>query len=245
MSYGRSGERAETSYLESLSDLFVGFLFIFIILLMTFALGLVQAQQRTETEQNLLINADQLRAEMLHAIQRALARRGIAIEIDTRNGIARLPESLLFDSGDAHLRAGAGAKLDVVAQELSRILPCYATGVPRGPSCPHDSRPILDALFVEGHTDSIPIQTAEYQDNYDLSAQRAKQTFAVLVRPPSDLDRLRNDDGQALLSLGAYGAERPVASNATEEGRRRNRRIDLRFVVTTPRVARAATPARP
>lgn len=201
---------------------------------MAFALALAQAKQRTDLIEKDLTNAGELRAEMLTQIQQALKRHGIIIEIDTRNGIARLPESLLFDSGSASFRPGAEQKLQVLASELSTILPCYASGVSRPRTCPAESRTILDAMFVEGHTDSTGI----YANNFDLSANRAKAAFFALTNDANLLNRLHNDSGtgQPLMSLSAYGQTRPVAPNNTEDGRRRNRRIDLRFVVGTPRV---------
>lgn len=238
------GEAAEGSYLEALSDLFVGFLFIFIIFLMLFALLLAVAQKRTEAVTTRLTDAGLLRAQMLTEIQTALKRRGILITIDTRTGIARLPESLLFESGQAALRPDGQQKLGVVARELRTILPCYARGVKPLGRCNASAHPILDAMFVEGHTDNVPIRTFAFADNYDLSAQRSKQTFQALLRGSPDLDHLKNDTGQALMSLSAYGQARPLRPNTTDENRRANRRIDLRFVVGTPRTDDIETTSR-
>lgn len=229
-------EAIEGSYLEALSDLFVGFLFIFIIFLMLFALLLAETQKRAETATTRLLDAGALRAQMLNEIQEALKRRGITVEIDTRTGIARLPESLLFESGQAQLRPDGQTKLTIVAKELRAILPCYALGVRPLVKCSPGTHPILDAMFIEGHTDNVPISNAYFADNYDLSAQRSKQTFQALLHGSSDLDHLRNDSGQALLSLSAYGDARPLKPNTTADNRRANRRIDLRFVVGTPRL---------
>jgi chemotaxis protein MotB len=231
-----SNHASEGSYLEALSDLFVGFLFIFIIFLMLFALLLVVAQKRTEAVTTRLTDSGLLRAQMLSEIQTALKRRGIVISIDTRTGIARLPESLLFGSGEAQLSPEGEQKLKVVAHELLGILPCYARNVRPIAACSPSAHPILDAMFIEGHTDNVPISTLDFSDNYDLSAQRSKQTFQALLRGSPDLDRLQNDSGQVLLSLSAYGEKRPLKPNTSEANRRLNRRIDLRFVVGTPRV---------
>ena len=226
---------SESSYLEALSDLFVGFLFIFIIFLMLFALLLAVAQSKTEAEKTRLTDAGKLRAQMLMEIEGALKKRGIIITIDTRTGIARLPESLLFESGQAQLSPAGVQKLGVVAEELRSILPCYARGVRPRSSCAPNAHPILDAMFIEGHTDNVQISTLYYHDNYDLSAQRSKQTFEALVHGAPDLNHLKNDTDQALLSLSAYGDTRPLKPNDSDENRRLNRRIDLRFVVGTPR----------
>jgi chemotaxis protein MotB len=211
-------------------------LFIFIIFLMLFALLLAVAQKRTEAVTTRLTDAGLLRAQMLSEIQSALKRRGIIITIDTRTGIARLPESLLFESGQAQLRPDGQEKLGIVARELRAILPCYARGVRPVARCSAVAHPILDAMFIEGHTDNVPIKTSYLADNYDLSAQRSKTTFQALIRGSKELDRLQNESGQALLSLSAYGDARPIVPNTTDANRRSNRRIDLRFVVGTPRI---------
>lgn len=225
----------EGSYLEALSDLFVGFLFIFIIFLMLFALLLADTKHKTESITSRLTDAGALRARMLQEIEQALKRRGIRITIDTRTGIARLPESLLFDSGNDKLRPDGTRALGIVAQELRSILPCYAFGVHRSRNCVSSSHPILDAMFIEGHTDDVKILYSD-SGNYDLSAQRAKNTFLALKRGAPELERLRNASGQSLLSLSAYGPDRPLRPNTSEAGRKANRRIDLRFVVGTPSV---------
>jgi flagellar motor protein MotB len=235
MLHRRAGKEQESSYLEALSDLFVGFIFIFIIFLLLFALLLAEAQHRTEAVTTRLTDAGALRAQMLQEIEDALKRRGIQITIDTRTGIARLPESLLFESGSSELRADGADKLAIVAQELRAILPCYAYGLQPSGHCSPSAHPILDAMFVEGHTDNVQYTAGSF-DNYDLSAQRSKRTFVALRTSAPDLDQLVNGSGQPLLSMSAYGASRPVRSNDTTDGQRVNRRIDLRFVVGTPSV---------
>ena len=76
-------------------------------------------------------------------------------------------------------------------------------------------------VTVEGHTDDQPLREGPFQTNLALSAARAAavgERLLTLGLPPKQL------------SVAGYGAERPVASNATEEGRGRNRRIVLRVI---------------
>ncbi|MFZ8890287.1 MAG: OmpA/MotB family protein, partial [Pseudomonadales bacterium] len=76
-------------------------------------------------------------------------------------------------------------------------------------------------VTVEGHTDARPLRGGPSQTNLALSAARAAavgERLLTLGLPPEQL------------SVAGYGAERPVASNATEEGRARNRRIVLRVI---------------
>jgi chemotaxis protein MotB len=226
---------ASESYLESLSDLLVGMLFIFIIILMVYALNYREAQQQTRQVTERLANAAQLRSDLLSDLRLQLKRQGIPVAVDPTNGVMHLPESLLFDSGSAEFKPSGHRALAVLSRELEHDLPCYTFG--HIPSyCPRGARPIIDALFIEGHTDNVPIQNAGFYDNWDLSAARSKSTFQNLVKSSAMLARITNERRQPLLSISAYGDTRPVASNVSDEGRRRNRRIDLRFIISSPRI---------
>jgi flagellar motor protein MotB len=100
---------------------------------------------------------------------------------------------------------------------------------------------MLDAVFVEGHTDDIPVGTQNrFRDNWELSAQRAIETYKELKSIEPTLDELINEESvdgipQKLFSVAGYGEFRPRKSNDTEEGKQANRRIDLRFLMKTPR----------
>jgi chemotaxis protein MotB len=230
------------SYLESLSDLLVGMLFIFIIILMVFALNYRVAEQQQQTVTKHLSDSADQRSSLLKDLQERLKKSGIPVSIDPLNGVMHLPESLLFDSGSAEFRGGGEAALAVLGRELSRELPCYAFG--KRPSyCPVDSHAIIDTLLIEGHTDNIPIQTSAFADNWDLSAARSKVTFEALIHAAPGLGQITNERKQQLISISAYGSTRPVASNETKDGRSKNRRIDLRFVIGAPRVVNAADPS--
>ncbi len=79
-------------------------------------------------------------------------------------------------------------------------------------------------VVIEGHTDNIPIKaTAEtqYQDNMDLSFLRAKAIAGMLVE---------NGIARERISVIGYGDIRPVTSNDTNEGRAKNRRVEIKLV---------------
>jgi outer membrane protein OmpA-like peptidoglycan-associated protein len=85
----------------------------------------------------------------------------------------------------------------------------------------------LDAVFVEGHTDSDG--SAAY--NWQLSAARAINTFVALEEQGARALGLRNTQGQFLFSVAGYGENRPVTIERTDADKQQNRRIDLRFVM--------------
>lgn len=104
---------------------------------------------------------------------------------------------VLFASGSAELHPEAEAVLAQLAITL---------------------RGFGNPIRVEGHTDDVPIDGGRYRDNWDLSAARAASVVRVLGE---------NGIAPARLALLGFGEYRPLQSNATESGRRANRRVLL------------------
>ena len=75
------------------------------------------------------------------------------------------------------------------------------------------------AVQIEGHSDGVPIHTAQFPSNWELSTARATELTRLLIEkygiPP------------ARLSAAGYAEYHPIADNATEEGRTLNRRVDI------------------
>jgi flagellar motor protein MotB len=90
-----------------------------------------------------------------------------------------------------------------------------------------------ELLMVSGFTDDVPIHqgSTRFADNWELSAQRALTVTRALI-----------DEGMpsSLVFAAAFGAEQPVASNADDRGRSRNRRVEMAPV---PRSANPGKPA--
>jgi len=122
---------------------------------------------------------------------------GLSILARRNEIVIRLSESVFFAAGDATLEGKAVKAVRAIAAELA-------------------ARKV--EVRIEGHTDDRPIHTARYRSNWELSTARATSVIAVLA-----------DVGiaPARLSAAGYAEFHPVASNATEEGRRQNRRVDL------------------
>jgi chemotaxis protein MotB len=112
--------------------------------------------------------------------------------------ISLVSDNLLFPVGEAELRPAALAILDRIAGLLA--------GVP-------------NPIVVEGHTCNLPISTARFPSNWELSAARACTVVRYLVEHKAIPSRR--------LSATGYGDSRPIRSNATEEGRVLNRRVDI------------------
>jgi flagellar motor protein MotB len=263
---GRGGGAGdgEDSYLASVSDLMVGMLFVFIIMLMAFALNFRSAQQdasrtRAELEDaratvagerdelvrrnaavtevaERLLEQDRTRAALLEGLALDLGERAVPVVLDARNRVLRLPESLLFDSGSAALRPEGERALRELAATLATALPCHSRAPPGAQArCGEGgARPLLEAVLIEGHTDDVPLRGGGFGDNWQLSAARGVSTFKALTAAAPGLEDLENTRGEALLGVAGYEARRPVAAGSAPETRRLNRRIDLRFIVAAP-----------
>ncbi len=122
-------------------------------------------------------------------------------------------EQILFDSGSAEIKKNGKKVLDRVAEILKKVT---------------DKQ-----VRVEGYTDNVPISprlAAKFPTNWELSTARA-----------TTVARYLQDKGIDPKILGAcgYSEYRPVASNDTEEGRAKNRRIEISLI---PKEAESAAP---
>lgn len=77
-------------------------------------------------------------------------------------------------------------------------------------------------IVVSGHTDNVPIHNAQFEDNWDLSAERALNFMKILLNN-EELDKTR-------FSAVGYGEYHPVATNDTAEGRALNRRVEVSVI---------------
>ncbi len=146
-----------------------------------------------------------LRRQLATAIGPELQSHEITMRITPEGFVVSLSEMGFFDSGKATLLPGAAQKILRIAAVLAQ----------------HG----FD-LRIEGHSDDQPIHNDQFRSNWELSSARAMAVLSLLVR-----DSAFNP---AKLSVAGYGEYRPVTSNATPEGRRLNRRVDLVVVATTP-----------
>ncbi|WP_163650550.1 OmpA family protein [Modicisalibacter sp. 'Wilcox'] len=109
----------------------------------------------------------------------------------------RIQDHLLFGSGDAALTGGGREMISQLVAILQR----------------YDGE-----ISVEGHTDSVPIDTPRFPSNWELSSARATAILRYLVQAGVDPDRLR--------AVG-YADTRPLQSNRSAAGRAANRRVEV------------------
>ncbi len=184
-----------------------------------------------------LTNAQQLRSQMLAQIRLELEDRGIIVEIDDEHGILHLTEQAVqFQSGQATLPQEQVARLNVIGGVLAEILPCYVSYPTPPPSCIVRYRSKLEAVFIEGHTDNVPVGGGRFMDNWDLSAQRAMYVYRLMaLRMHPALAALQNEASFPIFSVSGYGEGRPRNRHRVPTADPVNRRIDLRFIMTPPK----------
>ncbi|MFN2308659.1 MAG: flagellar motor protein MotD [Gammaproteobacteria bacterium] len=147
----------------------------------------------------------------------------ISVRRDSRWLEVEINSSILFPSGSAQLAQTAAPML----KELADILAAFP-----------------NPLHVEGFTDTLPIRTAQFPSNWELSAARAASVVHLFARSGIAPERMA--------ALG-YGEYKPIADNGTPEGRAQNRRVvlvilageDPRWVRDTRQVGGLLTPASP
>ncbi|MGV7222492.1 MAG: OmpA family protein [Nitrospinales bacterium] len=123
------------------------------------------------------------------------------IEVNTDDKskiVVRISGETLYESGKADLRMESKPVLD----EIARILKAYPT----------------HKINIQGHTDDTEIQSEQYESNWELSAARASSALRFFLD--------KNIEPKRLTATG-YADTFPVASNQTEAGRMKNRRVEF------------------
>lgn len=241
----------DESYFVSMTDIMIGLLFIFIILLMFFAMRLQDATSELAKERERLRqvaddSSQQLRKlksiekdrdQVLASLQQSLKDRGVEVHINRDEGVLRLPEAMLFDRAKAELTPASGNTIASLVAALGDVLPCFTRGSRTSHIACQTSGSIIEAILIEGHTDADALAPGHpLVNNLFLSALRATNTFGALLKVDSALLEFQNERGQPVLGVSGYGQYRPITSiQRTEEEKRPNRRIDLRVLMTGPR----------
>lgn len=220
---------SDGGYLASASDLMIGLLFVFIILVVVLALEQRRQQLQIDAERASLLGAGDPRGSVTSAIGDGIRAAMPNVRIDRESGVISLPEDVLFDLGRAELSAQGRDAIASAVTHLARLLPCYVASHRIKSGCnsnPHGHE--IETVFIEGHTDNRPMLRSGY-DNMDLSLDRARAVERALVQG-GPLKEYRNGAHQPLFSFSAYADSRPLQGIDPSDAR--NRRVDLRIVLT-------------
>lgn len=125
----------------------------------------------------------------------------LSVKIVDGRMVVGLPSDVLFNSGSAKLSKDGEETIIKVTQLLNEI----------------EGR----EYQVEGHTDNVPIRTAQFPSNWELASARGLNVVHTMIKAGMPEDRI---------SASSFGERRPIANNDSAEGRRANRRIEIVIV---------------
>ncbi|AWI07551.1 OmpA/MotB family protein [Clostridium drakei] len=130
-------------------------------------------------------------------LQKNGMQSSVTTEVDERGLVVSLKDTLFFETGKAEVIEASKVKLVEIGKILNQL---------------------NNTMRIEGHTDNVPIHNEKFSDNWQLSSARSLNVTELLIAngvPPKKLSSV------------AYGEYRPILDNSTEEGRARNRRVDI------------------
>jgi len=279
-------EEGEKDYFASMTDMVVGVLFIFIIMVAYFAfqvsnedsvpLSLYEAEQKKnkallvdverlelevktlEEEIKRLIrllkekdpvaayieNASVARDDIVSDVIKELKQYGIDAK-SYQKGVVTISGKGLFANSRSDLSSVVGSEQRVkyLSEVLVERISCNVLGskLNKADYNACNGRHIfIESVYIEGHTDNVPITRGRVlkdgsRNNLELSARRATNTYGLMVIHRPESLQMVNPTGQQVLSVAAYGKQRPIADNTKRAGRQNNRRIDIRFVMHVPK----------
>jgi chemotaxis protein MotB len=189
---------------------------IFLVLISTYLAGctfVFQSGRRSDVRRieelsQKLEELNQTKTLLEDKLSQEIRDKQVRLQMMEKGLVITFVADVLFDSGKVKIRPEVYSILDKVAAVLGENVPDLKVG-------------------IEGHTDSEPIKVSGWKSNWELSTARALSVLHYLV------DR-KNINPERLSAIG-YGEHRPIASNASREGRQLNRRVE---VVILPQVTK-------
>ncbi len=152
-----------------------------------------------EKIKNLEDEVDRLSQIKAELEEKLKGMKGVSLNLEERGLVITFLDEILFDSGKAKIKPEAFSALDNVASVVTTKASDLNVG-------------------VEGHTDNEPIRFSGWKTNWELSTARATSVLHYLIEKGVSPSKL---------SATGYGEFRPVASNDTVEGKRKNRRVEV------------------
>ena len=200
MSAGHGADEGDTATIwAAFGDLMAVMLGVFVLIL----LGVVGVHLQAATKLEAVEREQARVAAQRDALERALAAPLAAGRVTLADGRIGIRGNLLFALNSDALQDEGRALLRELAAPLTAYLAARE-----------------EILMVSGFTDDRPVLEGNrrYADNWELSAQRALTVTRVLIEEGLPADSI---------FAAAFGAQQPVASNADEAGRARNRRVEI------------------
>lgn len=162
---------------------------------------LSQKELKEQVEEQGLEQSEEMYDEISQITESYNIDNKLVLDYNSQYVSIDLNGALLFSEGEAEIRDDAKIFMQKIAAILNRYGDCV--------------------IEFEGHTDNIPIHNSKYESNRSLSTARAITVYEYVM------DKSSLDDEN--MKVAGYGESRPVASNKTEEGRAKNRRVTIKI----------------
>jgi chemotaxis protein MotB len=255
--HGEGGE----NYFVSMTDMMVGMLFLFIILLMVFALNYRVGDEDSKRIKDCLTNLLQRNAllskdidDKVNHMQADVRRQIEALELaadqrrrlltDLRDRLKDEKITVNVDERNGVLRlTEQSVRFETKRSDISgpahdnivRIARVLADVTPRYAACRADTSQRCGE-FRGAALDTILIEghtdaSGIDEQNWQLSTERAIATYRAIIAESPDLREFRNRRGEEVVSVAGYSSTRPIELGNTSSAYAANRRIDLRFVM--------------
>ena len=156
------------------------------------------SQPKLATEQDVVAELLPSLTHLTQALEQQIKAGEIEIHLEPRGLVVSLRQATFFPSGGDALDPDSLGSIDSIAAIIQKL---------------------PNAVRLEGHTDAVPIHTAHFRSNWELSAARSIAMLELLAtRYKIPRDRM---------AIAGYADTMPKESNDTEEGRAHNRRVDV------------------
>ncbi len=141
---------------------------------------------------------NEIYAQFVNRLKSMIDGGQLTVSIDAGRIVINLPDNVLFNSASASLNPEGQAALMKIGEVLTQF---------------------SDRRFqIEGHTDNVPIKSARFPSNWELSTTRALAVVHLLTEMGVTPENV---------SAAGFGEFRPRADNETDEGKKLNRRIEI------------------
>ena len=222
MSYKKGNNEVENPYWMSFSDIMSGLLLVFMLATTILILELTDKREKVNEAILEIKKAEEVKDEVLHEIKTELERLGIAVIINDNESLLRIPQGTLSFKKNSD---------DIPNENFDDVT---AIGQTLFTSLMKENRiSYFNTIFIEGHTDSDRSNLPK--GNWGLSTSRAISVWEFWETESTPFNFLTNMSGESIFSVSGYGSTRRVNEREeTEDDKRANRRIDIRFTVKKP-----------
>ena len=156
---------------------------------------------------------EKIKPQVEDKLREELDAGDMAVSMQDRGLVVTVLDRVLFDSGKAELLDSSKGALGKMAEILQ-------------------TEAAEQMIYIEGHTDNVPIRFSNWRSNWELSTARATEVVHYFVEVKGLMP-------QRFAAVG-YGEFNPVAANATPEGRLLNRRVEI--VISPKKYSSALNP---